>query len=142
MRSQSDLDTLCAQLDLLRFGKFVLRVHTSQDAADATYDALIKLRDNELAEYAKVRALLSEDVWKYYENVLGEDAEDFREVKMLNDVSLRIRKILTACPGIRRIHASNITQRVAPAGRAPKATSGKPRGRPRKASPDSKGTGQ
>ena len=142
MRSQSDLDTLVAQMDILRFGKYILRIHTTQESANETYDALIKLRDNELVEYAKVRALLSEDVWKYYENVLGEDAEDFREVKMLNDVSLRIRKILTACPGIRRIHASDIPKRITPAGRAPKATSGKPRGRPRKASTDTKGTDQ
>jgi hypothetical protein len=142
MKSQCDLEILASQINILRFGKFVLRVHTSQASVEATWDTLVKLRDNEIAEYDKIRALLSEDVWKYYENVLGEDAEDFREVKMLNDVSLRIRKILTACEGIRRVHASNIAQRIAPAGHPPKAAGSKPRGRPRKASSDTKGTDQ
>ena len=134
MTSQNDLEQLFASIQPLRFGKFCLRVHTTLEAVEATHKALTSIITNELAEYNRVRALVSEDVWKYYEDVLGEEANEFREVKMLNAVRVQIAKALNTCEGVRRIHASDIPQRTSPAGGAPKEPGKRTRGRPRKTS--------
>ena len=55
-----------------------------------------------IAEYQKIYALLKPEVWQYYDNVLGKDAKDFREVKLRIAAKRAVTRALGSCSALKK----------------------------------------
>lgn len=52
--------------------------------------------------YRKVYELLKPEVWQYYDNVLGTDAKEFREVKLRKSAKSAVKRAIDDCVALKK----------------------------------------